>query len=63
MAKAFTSEASGRITRLAHQVHGAISFCDEHDMHLYYRKAKAASLAFGDAEYHLEKVAVILGLQ
>jgi len=32
-------------------------------MHLYYRKAKAASLAFGDAEYHLEKVAVILGLQ
>jgi len=62
MAKAFTSEAAGRVTRLGHQVHGAISFCDEHDMHLYYRKAKAASLAFGDAEYYLEKVADNLGL-
>jgi alkylation response protein AidB-like acyl-CoA dehydrogenase len=63
MAKAFTSEASGRVTRLGHQVHGAISFCDEHDLHLYYRKVKAASVAFGDAEYHLERVAQELGLQ
>jgi alkylation response protein AidB-like acyl-CoA dehydrogenase len=63
MAKAFTSEASGRVTRLGHQVHGAIAFCDEHDLHLYYRKAKAASVAFGDAEYHLERVAKELGLQ
>jgi len=63
MAKAFTSEAAGRVTRLGHQVHGAISFCDEHDMHLYYRKAKSAALAFGDTEYHLEKVAGMLGLK
>jgi alkylation response protein AidB-like acyl-CoA dehydrogenase len=63
MAKAFTSEASGRVTRLGHQIHGAVAFCDEHDLHLYYRKAKAASVAFGDAEYHLERVANELGLQ
>jgi len=61
MAKAWTSDAAGRLTRLAHQVHGAIAFCDEHDLHLYYRKAKAAGIAFGDAEYHFEKVAEQLG--
>lgn len=62
MAKAWTSEASRKVTVLAHQIHGAISFCDEHDIHLYYRKAKAGEIAFGDANYHLEKVASRLGL-
>lgn len=62
MAKAWTSEASRRVTHLGHQIHGAISFCEEHDMHLYYRKAKAGEVAFGDGDYHLEKVAQQLGL-
>jgi alkylation response protein AidB-like acyl-CoA dehydrogenase len=62
MAKAFTSEAAARVTRLSHQVHGAIAFCDEHNLHFYYRKVKAAGLTFGDSEYHLEKVAQSLGL-
>jgi len=61
MAKAWTSNAACRLTRLAHQVHGAVAFCDEHDLHLYYRKAKAAAIAFGDGEYHFEKVAEHLG--
>lgn len=62
MAKAWTGDASNRVTRLGHQVHGAISFCEEHDMHLYYRKVKAASIVFGDSEYHLEKLAQEFGL-
>lgn len=62
MAKAYTSEASRKVTFLGHQIHGAISFCDEHDMHLFYRKAKAGEMAFGDSNYHLEKVAQQLGL-
>jgi 3-oxocholest-4-en-26-oyl-CoA dehydrogenase beta subunit len=62
MAKAYVSEASAMVTRLAHQIHGAISFCDEHDLHLYYRRAKMAALSFGDTDYHLEKVADSLGL-
>mmetsp|Transcript_3030 Transcript_3030/g.1720 ORF Transcript_3030/g.1720 Transcript_3030/m.1720 type:complete len:195 (-) Transcript_3030:1608-2192(-) len=57
MAKAWTSEASRRVTMLGHQIHGAISFCEEYDMHLYYRKAKACEIAFGDGNFHLEKVA------
>jgi alkylation response protein AidB-like acyl-CoA dehydrogenase len=62
MAKAYVGEAACLVTRLAHQIHGAISFCDEHDLHLYYRKAKTAALSFGDTDYHLEKVAGHLGL-
>ncbi|MBW2086110.1 MAG: acyl-CoA/acyl-ACP dehydrogenase [Deltaproteobacteria bacterium] len=62
MAKSYTSAASNRVIKLGHQIHGAISYCDEHDMHLFYRKAKAASIAFGDTDHHLEKVAQHLGL-
>ncbi len=57
MAKAWTSEAARRVTALGHQIHGAISFCEEHDMHLFYRKAKACETAFGDGGFHLEKIA------
>ena len=62
MAKAWTSDASRRVTSLAHQIHGAISFTEEYDVHLFYRRAKAGEVAFGDSEYHLEKVAQQLGL-
>lgn len=62
MAKAWTSEAARRVTRLGLQIHGAISYCEEHDLHLYYRRAKAGEMAYGDCDYHLEKVAGELGI-
>jgi alkylation response protein AidB-like acyl-CoA dehydrogenase len=62
MAKAWTSAASRRVTSLAHQIHGAVAFTEEVDVHLYYRRAKAGEIAFGDADYHLEKVARQLDL-
>lgn len=62
MAKAWTIDAARKVTTLGHQIHGAISFCDEHDLHLYYRKATAGEIAFGDSGHHLEKVAAQLGL-
>ncbi|MFC1896443.1 acyl-CoA dehydrogenase family protein, partial [Thermodesulfobacteriota bacterium] len=59
MAKVWTSNAAKKTALLGHQIHGAISFCEEHDMHLYYRQAKAGEVAFGDADYHLERVALL----
>jgi hypothetical protein len=34
----------------------------DHDMHLYFRRAKAGELAYGDADFHREIVAAQLGL-
>jgi alkylation response protein AidB-like acyl-CoA dehydrogenase len=62
MAKSWTSTSARKVTALAHQIHGAISFCDEHDLHLYYRKAKAGEVAFGDSNHHLDNIARQLGL-
>ncbi|MBU2648951.1 acyl-CoA/acyl-ACP dehydrogenase [bacterium] len=62
MAKAYTNTASNQVIKLGHQIHAAISFCDEHDMHLFLRKCRAAATAFGDEAYQVEKVAGCLGL-
>jgi len=61
-AKAWMNEAARRVTLLGHQVHGGVSFCEEQDMHLYYRKAKAGALSVGGSDDQLEKVARELGL-
>lgn len=52
MAKAWVSEASHRVTLLAHQIHGGLGFCFDSDIHLFYRRAKAAAITFGDAAFH-----------
>jgi alkylation response protein AidB-like acyl-CoA dehydrogenase len=62
IAKAWISEASQRIFALAHQIHGAIGVTIEHDLHYYTRRAKAAELAFGDANFYREVVAREMGL-
>jgi alkylation response protein AidB-like acyl-CoA dehydrogenase len=62
IAKAWIGEASQRIFALAHQIHGAIGATIEHDLHYYTRRAKAAELAFGDANFYREVVAREMGL-
>jgi alkylation response protein AidB-like acyl-CoA dehydrogenase len=62
IAKAWTSEAYGRVTLLAHQIFGAIGFTMDHDIHLYYRQAKASEIVFGDADFQRAIVARELGL-
>ena len=62
MAKAWTSEAYRRVTLLGHQIHGGVGFCMDHDMPLYFKRAKAAEPTFGDADWHREIVAKQLGL-
>ncbi len=62
IAKAWIGEASQRVFALAHQIHGAIGATIEHDLHFYTRRAKAAELAFGDADFYREIVAKEMGL-
>jgi len=55
-AKGYASEACRRVTALAQQVFGGIGVIVDHDMPLYYTRAKVAEVAFGDARYHREVV-------
>ena len=63
MAKAWVSEAYERVCALGHQVHGAIGFTREHDLHLFSEHATSASLAFGDADHHFDTLADDLDLR
>ncbi len=57
VAKAYSSDAAREAGNRGIQVHGGMGFTWENDLHLYYRRAKASELAFGDASYHREKIA------
>jgi alkylation response protein AidB-like acyl-CoA dehydrogenase len=60
-AKAFASEAFTRIGIDGVQLHGAIGFTAEYDIQLYLKRSKWALPAFGDAEFHYERVAALEG--
>ena len=57
MAKALLNEKFRRIVSLAVQIHGAIGFTDEHDLPLYFKRAKAWELTLGDSHFHLDSIA------
>ncbi|MBE0479697.1 MAG: acyl-CoA/acyl-ACP dehydrogenase [Dehalococcoidia bacterium] len=57
IAKAWTGEAYRKACAEAIQVHGGVGITRDYDIQLYYRRAKSAELAYGDADYHLEMVA------
>jgi 3-oxocholest-4-en-26-oyl-CoA dehydrogenase beta subunit len=62
VAKSWVSEAYERVCALGHQVHGAIGFTAEHDLHHYTRHAMSTALAFGDADTHIDRLATQLGI-
>lgn len=57
MAKARLSDVYARTTNRAVQMHGGIGFTWEHDIHLWFKRAKWNEFAFGDATYHRERLA------
>lgn len=59
-AKAWCSDIYKRTAAAGIQMHGGIGFTWDHDMHLYFKRAKASEALFGDGDYHREKVAQIL---
>ncbi len=61
MAKAYASDASRKVANAGIQLHGGIGMTWEHDLHLYMKRAKASEVAFGDATWHRERVASLIG--
>ncbi|MFC1971450.1 acyl-CoA dehydrogenase family protein [Chloroflexota bacterium] len=62
MAKAWCSDIYKHVAAEGIQIHAGIGFTWDHDMHLYYKRAKTSEVAFGDAKYHRENVAKLLNL-
>ncbi|MFC6883207.1 MULTISPECIES: acyl-CoA dehydrogenase [Actinomadura] len=59
-AKAMASDAASRAARTALQVHGAIGYTMEHDLHRWLRRAWSLAAAWGDADHHRRRVAGLL---
>jgi alkylation response protein AidB-like acyl-CoA dehydrogenase len=62
MAKAYASDAFRKVAGAGIQLHGGIGFTWEHDLHLYFKRAKSSEFTFGDATYHRERVAQLINL-
>jgi alkylation response protein AidB-like acyl-CoA dehydrogenase len=62
MAKAYCSDAFRRVSAAGIQLHGGIGFTWEHDLHLYFKRAKSSEFTFGDATFHRERVAQLIRL-
>ena len=60
MAKAWVSDSYKLATFEGVQVHGGIGFTWDHDMHLYFKRAKHGEIVYGDGDYHREKVAQLI---
>jgi alkylation response protein AidB-like acyl-CoA dehydrogenase len=59
IAKAYCCEAAFYNAGVALQMHGGVGFTWEYDVHLYFKRAKAAQLSFGDNAFHKERIARI----
>ena len=62
MAKAYVSDAFRRAAGTGIQLHGGIGFTWEHDLHLYFKRAKSSEFTFGDGTWHRERVAQLINL-
>jgi 3-oxocholest-4-en-26-oyl-CoA dehydrogenase beta subunit len=55
--KAHVSESVQKTVRRAHQIHGGVGFTLEHALHLYYRRALAGEVMYGNADMHRRIIA------
>ena len=62
IAKSFCSETYFHAAAENIQIHGGMGFTWEHPAHLYFKRAKASDLLFGDASHHREALADRLGI-
>jgi alkylation response protein AidB-like acyl-CoA dehydrogenase len=62
LAKAAASDAGVIASRKALQVHGAIGYAHEYDLHLWMKRAWALAGAWGDPAWHRNRIATIIGV-
>jgi alkylation response protein AidB-like acyl-CoA dehydrogenase len=56
LAKARASDAASLACRAALQVHGAIGYTTEHDLHLFMKRVWGLAAAWGDARFHRARI-------
>ena len=61
IAKARLGEVYSRTVDRSVQMHGGIGFTWEHDLHLWFKRARWNEVAFGDPAYHRERLATMDG--
>jgi alkylation response protein AidB-like acyl-CoA dehydrogenase len=62
MAKAAASDMYRKVAGTGIQLHGGIGMTWEHDLQLYFKRAKASEVTFGDATWHRERVAQLMSI-
>jgi alkylation response protein AidB-like acyl-CoA dehydrogenase len=62
LVKAYASETFFHAASENIQIHGGIGFTWEHDAHLYFKRATADGLLFGDADFHRDRLADRIGI-
>jgi len=61
LAKARMSDTALLVADEAVQLHGGIGMTDEHDIGLYFKRARVAATTFGDGAYHRDRWASLGG--
>lgn len=61
-AKSVCGDAFFRVAAASIQVHGGIGFTWEHDAHLYFKRAKADQILFGNGPLHRRRLAGLVGI-
>lgn len=56
-AKALASDSFTKVSREAIQIHGGIGFTDEHNIHLFFKRATATHVTYGDPTHHRDRYA------
>jgi alkylation response protein AidB-like acyl-CoA dehydrogenase len=57
MARTYVGEACLTVARRAHQIFGAIGYCDEHPLHRLHERILVARTDCGDPAHHAETIA------
>src|SRR5690606_18200609 len=56
LAKLRASEAARFVAKQSLQVHGAIGYTIEHDLHLWMKRAWALAAAYGTEDFHRDRI-------